>query len=194
MNNHRIDKNALFTELSAWSAFLKRRVRLIACGGTAMTLLDIKGSTKDIDFIVPDLGEFKYLTDRLAELGYSNTTLHGWKKGGGFIYDLFPGDRVYSTELLTSPLLPGGNIKYKEFDRIYVGILNYQDILITKLFRASAVDIEDCLGLFKSRKSEIDLEAFAERFRRTASHDVAEDKVLKHLESFIRALKREKPV
>ncbi|MEK6681720.1 MAG: hypothetical protein AABY79_07115 [Nitrospirota bacterium] len=45
---YRIDKERLLDIISAWDSFLKRRVHLIACGGTALTLLGIKASTKDI--------------------------------------------------------------------------------------------------------------------------------------------------
>lgn len=192
MNEHRINKTGLLDLMSAWSAFLKRPVRLIACGGTALTLLDIKASTKDIDFIVPDLGEYKYLAGKLGELGYKHATQYGWKKDEGFVFDLFPGNSVYSTSLVSSPLDQGGNRPYKEFDRIYIGILNFYDILITKLFRASSVDIEDCLGLFRQAAGKIDLKVLDERFRETAAHDVSEEKVLKNMEHFLRILKKEK--
>lgn len=191
MKAYRIDKEGLFATLAAWSGFLKRRVRLIACGGTAMTLLGIKESTKDIDFIVPDEGEYKYLLARLSELGYRPATRYGWSRDGGFVFDLFPGNRVYETELLSSPLEAGGNIPLKELDRIYVGVLNYYDILISKLFRSSSVDREDCLGLVRAVRGELDLAKLRERFKETAAYDVSEERVLPHLESFMRLLKKE---
>lgn len=43
---YRIDKDGLMDRLSAWDDYLKRKVRLIACGGTALTLLNVKESTK----------------------------------------------------------------------------------------------------------------------------------------------------
>jgi hypothetical protein len=38
--NNRVDKQLLLARLADWDSFLKRRVRLIACGGTALTLLN----------------------------------------------------------------------------------------------------------------------------------------------------------
>ncbi|HAF95930.1 MAG: hypothetical protein A2X34_03260 [Elusimicrobia bacterium GWC2_51_8] len=190
MNNYRIDKAALFNELSAWSGFLKKPVRLIACGGTAMTLLNIKASTKDVDFIVPETAEYKYLAGKLADLGYRQATKYGWCKGDSFVFDLYPGNRVYETELLASPLELGGHSLCKEFERIYVGILNYYDILITKLFRSSSVDIEDCLGLVRVVGKEIDLKVFEDRFRQTAAYDTSEEKVLRYLEHFLGILRK----
>lgn len=63
--NYRIDKQGLLDKISVWDSFLKRKVHLIACGGTALTLLGVKASTKDIDLIVPDLTEYKYLINNL---------------------------------------------------------------------------------------------------------------------------------
>jgi hypothetical protein len=55
---YRLDKQQLLEILKNWSHFLKRRVHLIACGGTAMTLWGVKASTKDVDFIIPDKSEY----------------------------------------------------------------------------------------------------------------------------------------
>ena len=57
---YRIDKEGLLDALGAWNGFLKRRVHLVACGGTALTLLDIKASTKDIDLLVPETKDFSH--------------------------------------------------------------------------------------------------------------------------------------
>ncbi len=51
---YRLGKEQLLNIMVEWNRFLKRKVNLIACGGTAMTLLDVKPSTKDIDFMVPN--------------------------------------------------------------------------------------------------------------------------------------------
>lgn len=59
---YRINKDGLLDRFVSWNSYLKRKVHLIACGGTAMTLLGIKDSTKDIDLIVPDVKEYGYLT------------------------------------------------------------------------------------------------------------------------------------
>lgn len=70
MDKYRIDNQGLLNTISGWDSFLKRKVHLIACGGTALTLLGIKPSTKDIDLIVPNLNEYKYLIATLEQLGY----------------------------------------------------------------------------------------------------------------------------
>jgi len=189
--DYRIDKQALLQRISAWDGFLKRKIHLIACGGTALTLLGVKASTKDIDLILPEVDEYEYLIKILKQLGYKTASGWGWSREDGFIFDLFRGKSVHTTELVESPLAEGNNILVKEFDRIYLGILNYYDIIISKLFRSTAVDIEDCLLLVKSKQNEIDLKLFEDRFKQTASFDVSEDRVLGHLKHFLSVLKKE---
>ena len=72
-NTYRLDKKELIDNLREWNRYLKRKVHLIACGGTAMTLLGVKASTKDVDFMVPDIREYNYLTKQLPALGYKQT-------------------------------------------------------------------------------------------------------------------------
>jgi len=188
---YRIDKQGLMDRIISWDRFLKRDIHLIACGGTALTLLGIKASTKDIDLIVPNINEYEYLIATLRQLGYKSITGSGWSREDGFIFDLFRGKFVHTTELLESPLDKGNNTMVKEFDKIYLGILNYYDIIITKLFRGSEVDMEDCLMLLKSKKNEADIVYLEKRFKETASFDVSEDKVNKNLEYFLKRLKKE---
>ena len=132
---YRLNKKILLDELGQWNSFLKRKVHLIACGGTALTLMDIKPSTKDIDFMVPEESEYRYLIKTLKDLGYRQSTGSGWQKEGDvFIYDIFQGNRIHTTELLESPLEKGRHILLKEFSSLYIGILNEYDLIASKLF------------------------------------------------------------
>lgn len=188
---YRIDKQGLLDRISAWDSFLKRKVHLIVCGGTALTLLGVKASTKDIDLMVPNLNEYEYLIAILKQLGYKSASGWGWKRGDTFIFDLFRGKTIHTTELLESPLEKGNHFLVKEFDRIYLGVLNYYDTIISKLFRTTEVDMDDCLILMRNKKKEIDLKRLEARFRETASFDVSEDKVNKNFEHFLKMLKKE---
>jgi hypothetical protein len=188
---YRINKQALLDKISAWDGFLKRKVHLIACGGTALTLLGVKASTKDIDFILPEVEEYDYLIKILKQLGYKTASGWGWSREDGFIFDLFRGNSVHTTELVESPLEKQNNFPIKEFDRIYLGVLNYYDIITTKLFRSTSVDIDDCLLLMRSKSSEINLNLLVNRFKQTALFDVSEDRALQNLEHFLNVLKKE---
>lgn len=188
---YRIDQQELLNRISVWDGFLKKKVHLFACGGTALTLLNVKTSTKDIDLVIPDLKEYEYLVKNLKQLGYQSVSGWGWARGDGFIFDLFRGKRVHTTELLESPLIRGNHILMKEFSYIYLGILNYYDIIISKLFRAATVDIEDCLALFKNKRKEIEIKKLKDRFSMTASFDIAEERVNKNFKYFLSILIKE---
>lgn len=185
-----IDKQGLLDRIGAWDSFLRKKVHLIACGGTSLTLLDIKASTKDIDLIVPDETEYKYLIDNLKQLGYRAASGWGWERQDGFIFDLFRGKTVHTTELLESPLEKGNHTLIKEFSHIYLGVLNYYDIIISKLFRGTTVDIEDCLSLVRGKRDEIDIKRLDSQFRETAAYDVSEASVNKNLEYFLKILNK----
>lgn len=191
MSIYRLNKKELLKNLALWDGFLKRRIRLIACGGTAMTLLGIKDSTKDIDLIVPVESEHAYLIKVLSELGYRNVTGRGWSRDDGFVFDLFPGKRVHTTELLESPLEKGNHALVKEYSHVYLGILNDYDIIISKLFRGTEVDHEDCLMLAKHQRRSINWKELKMRFLETASYDISKDKVIKHWEHFVRLARKE---
>ena len=190
--DYRIGKTGLLERLSVWNGFLKKKVRLIACGGTALTLLDVKPSTKDIDLLVPVIEEYNYLIRILKDLGYKSASGAGWARNDGFIFDLFPGKRVHTTELLQSPLDSGNNIPVKEFSYIYLGMLNYYDVIISKLFRGTTVDMEDCLALIKARRKDIDIGKLVRRFNETASYDISEDRVRGNLEHFRKLIVKER--
>ena len=189
--NYRIDKEGLFSRLGIWNGFLKRRVHLIACGGTALTLQNVKPSTKDVDLLVPDLKEYDYLVKTLEQLGYKPITGYGWSKDDDFIFELAPGKKVFFTELLESPMEKNNHILIKEFSRIYLGVLNHYDMIISKLFRATSVDIDDCLALIRAKTKEIDFNKLQSRFRETAKYDTSEETVIKNLERFLGMLKKE---
>ena len=188
---YRIGKEDLLNKIAIWDGFSKKKIHLIACGGTAMTLLGIKNSTKDIDFMVPDLEEYNYLINILKQIGYKPVTSYDWAKDDVFIFELFSGNKIHTTELLESPLKKENHILITEFSYVYLGVLNYYDLIISKLFRAAAVDIEDCLHLIKAERDYIDIERLKSRFKNTASFDISEDKVNKNLEYFLKILKKE---
>lgn len=189
---YRFGKKDLLDTLGSWNDFLRKKIRLVACGGTALTLLGIKDSTKDMDFIIPIESEYDYLIKVLQDLGYKPVTGAGWSRGDNRIFDLFRGKQVHTTELLETPLKEGNHILLKEFSYLYLGVLNYYDIIISKLFRATGVDMDDCLALVKARKDRIDINLLKKRFLETSSYDVSEEKVNKNLEYFLRILKEER--
>jgi len=187
---YRLDKNRLLDILGGWNRFLKRRVHLIACGGTAMTLIGVKPSTKDVDFMTPKEREHDYLTKQLKALGYNKVTTSGWiKDGEGFQFDIFRGNSIHTTELLASPLEEGRHSILMEFSHLYIGILNDYDLISSKLMRGTNVDFEDCLGLAEARREEIDIERLVQHFHEMVSYDVAEIRLRPNIDHFVELLR-----
>jgi hypothetical protein len=186
-----VDKTTLLNTLSLWNKYLKRKVRIIACGGTALTLLDLKESTKDIDFLIPDPNEYRYLIKIMMDLGYERTTGTGLQKKQGFIFDLFVGKTIFTTELLESPLELENHIPFREFSSIYLGILNYYDLIISKLFRFTPVDMDDCLTLLREKRNEITFDKLKSRFYETSSYDISDEKNRNNFKHFLELLKKE---
>ncbi|OGS38339.1 MAG: hypothetical protein A2551_04085 [Elusimicrobia bacterium RIFOXYD2_FULL_34_30] len=189
--NNRIDKQGLLERLAIWDGFLKKKINLIACGGTAMTLLGIKDSTKDIDLLVPESTQYDYLLNILKQLGYKSVTGNGWAREGDFVFDLFKGKSIHTTELLESPLKKDRHIFVAELNHIYFGALNYYDLIISKIFRSSSIDIEDCKTLVKAKKNEIEFKSLKKLYYETAAYDISEYKVIEYFKSFIEILKKE---
>lgn len=187
---HRLDRNELLDNLRAWNRFLRRKVHLIACGGTAMTLLNVKASTKDVDFMVPNIGEYNYLIRQLSAMGYQPTSGYGWKKTGeAFHFDIFRGHRIHTTELLESPLGDERHTPIFNLSHLYVGILNDYDLITSKLMRGTQVDFEDCVTLARSHKDVLNLERLAAHFQEMVSFDVAEERLRPNIEHFLDLLR-----
>ncbi|MHC4457523.1 MAG: DUF6036 family nucleotidyltransferase [Planctomycetota bacterium] len=187
---YRLNKNWLLDNLGEWNRFLKRKVHLIACGGTAMTLIGVKPSTKDIDFMVPREREHDYLVKQLMALGYKQVTGSGWKRDReNFQFDIFCGNRIHTTELLDSPLEEGRHSLLLEFSHLYIGVLNDYDLISSKLMRGTRVDFEDCLGLAEYHRAQIDIQKLIHHFRELISYDVAEDRLRPNLDHFLELLR-----
>ena len=186
-SKYRITGRELIQTIDNWEHLINFKVNLIGCGGTALTLLEIKDSTKDIDFIVPVVKEYERLMKFLQSLGYK-------EKGGGlahpddpyFLYQFWVGNRVFTTDLLDPPLDPGKNIPIKKWRHIYLGALNLQDLIITKMFRGMQVDVDDCVAVFAI--SEIDPEELLKRYAETAKYDLNPEKMIQNFNVFAEAL------
>jgi len=142
--------------------------------------------------MVPVETEYRYLIKTLKDLGYQQQTGSGWHKSGNlFVFDLFVGQRIHTTDLMTSPLEKGNHILFKEFSHLYIGILNAYDLIASKLFRGTAVDFEDCLMLMKSRKESINLTRVEQHVKELASYDISEKRIVENFEHFLNIVKKE---
>ncbi|MCD6187249.1 MAG: hypothetical protein J7K09_03700 [Desulfuromusa sp.] len=186
---YRLDKKQLLAILEGWNHILKRKIHLIACGGTAMTLLGVKPSTKDVDFMVPQINEYEYLIKQLRALGYKQVTGCGWERSGeSFRFDIFRGNWIHTTELLESPLVGGRNTILMEYSHLYIGILNEYDLISSKLMRGTRVDFEDCLMLVTARR-EMNINQLVEHFHEMVTYDVSVDRLRPNIERFLTLLR-----
>lgn len=178
-NRYRISGIDLLDTLENWDSLMNFRVRLIACGGTALTLLNIKESTKDIDLIVPEKNEYDKLIKFLKALNYrykGNGLAHD--DDPNFIYQLWFGNRVFTTDLLESPLKENNHILINRWSHIYLGALNLTDLIITKMFRGTHADRKDCIAAFAT--GQVDAEKLFDRYSETARYDLNPEKVLQN--------------
>ncbi len=189
-SEYRVNADELIQTLMVWDELIpgREKIHLIACGGTALTLLGYKPSTLDVDFLVPVENEYKRLTGFLKQAGYAQISGHRWKRPDEILlFDLFVGHAVFTTGLLDSPLAPGKNKKIREFNKIYLGVLNSIDLIITKLFRGSGADMDDCKLLLENET--VDLAELKERYKETAKYETGEEKALRNLEVFLQRIK-----
>jgi hypothetical protein len=169
----------LLDTLENWDSLMNFRVRLIACGGTALTLLNIKESTKYIDLIVPEKNEYHKLIKFLKALNYrykGNGLVH--EDDPNFIYQFWCGNRVFTTDLLESPLKENNHILINKWSHIYLGALNLTDLIITKMFRGTHADREDCIAAFAT--GQVDAEKLLGRYSEAARYDLNPEKVLQN--------------
>jgi len=137
-------------------ADLNEPLELFAIGGTAMVLKNIKESTKDIDFLTAEsYSRIKKLFG-LAGLREerSDKICNIWRLNDiridifydGFIMGIpFPADWKEKSE------------KIKEIGKVKLYILNWYDLIITKISRSEKRDIEDIILIIKSQKLNFEL-------------------------------------
>lgn len=142
-----LDKSRLLDFLETLDAELSRKITLVAVGGTAMTLLDLKPSTIDIDFTLPgeDYLEFrKVLTD----------VSHGFK------VDIWTDGTVFSQTLPDDYLEK--SIEIANMKCILLKALHPVDIVVTKIGRLNGRDLQDievCIQKFNLSRIQIEKRA-----------------------------------
>ena len=144
-----VDKNWLLSMLEEWNAAAakgKLGMRLIAIGGTALTLLNIKASTKDIDFTVPE-EDLAALSALLEKTGAKAAGGVSFRTKEGARLDIFKDGQIFSTTLPEDFLEQSAMIR--DFGSIKLYALSVYDIIITKLARNSVSDEEDIKAVFK---------------------------------------------
>lgn len=139
-----LDKSRLTEFLEVVDSELDETITLVAAGGTAMTLLDVKPSTIDVDFTGPadSIDEFKAVLDRLQP---------------GFRVDHWADGMVFSQALPDDYLQKSITIR-TGFKHIELRALQPLDIVVTKIERLDERDWQDigeCIKKFGLTHSQI---------------------------------------
>ncbi len=122
------DKSALFDFLSALNEDLTKRITLVAAGGTAMTLLDLKSSTIDIDFTIPGCDRLEF--EQALKSNPPGYKVDRWTDGCVFCQTL-PKDYLEKS------------VQIKDFSHIALRALQPVDIIVTKIGRLDERDMQD---------------------------------------------------
>ena len=134
-----IDKNELLGWLNEKDKFLKKKITIVAVGGTAMTLLGLKSSTIDIDFCLTSV-------DKKAFEKIMKKENKQWK------IDLFVDGYIFSEQLPADYIEKAKDIR--RLPHIVLKALDPIDIIITKAARLNARDEEDIAALVRFVKKQ----------------------------------------
>lgn len=150
---------------------LEKEIELNAVGGTAMTLLKLKTSTRDVDFDMSfeDKNEFQRV------LGFIP---HGFK------IDLFTDGFIFSQQL-PDDYLDKRQLIDEKFNKIRLYAIAPIDIVVTKISRSLPRDIEDiavCIDKCHLRKEEI--EKRAEQIEHAGNEQIPKDNLKMVLSKF----------
>ncbi|MEK6857448.1 MAG: DUF6036 family nucleotidyltransferase [Nanoarchaeota archaeon] len=161
-------KITTYTELENFLqliADLDEDLELFAMGGTAMVLKGIKESTKDIDFLTTAKKSKINELFTLAGLREKNISqlCNTWYLGDIRI-DIFYNEFILGFSLPEDWKTLSEHIR--DIGKIKLFILDWHDIIITKIDRSEKRDIEDCLVIIKHQK--LNFQKLKERYYRCA--------------------------
>ena len=145
--NKNLDKSRLFDfldELDKELSRKSRKVTIVAVGGTALTLLNLKPSTIDVDFTIPS----EY---------YSGVDFALKSLAPGFRVDMWQDGAVFSQFLPEDYLEKSIEIK-TDMESLSLRALHLLDIIVTKIGRLDDRDLQDievCINQFNISKTQI---------------------------------------
>lgn len=161
-----ISRDDLLGFLKGLDKRIKSRTTMVAVGGTAMVLMGLKESTKDVDFCVDSQNDYRIIrkikSDFRVDLFYN-----------GYIFCLqLPEDYIRRARALKTGL-----------KMLNIKILSPIDIVITKSSRLNQRDIEDIRAVISKKK--ISREKLVSRFNEVKKSWPSSDKTLEENFRFV---------
>ena len=139
-----LDKSVLLDFLTVLDEEISGKITIVAVGGTAMTLLDLKPSTIDVDFTIPSKDK-PILDKALAKVPH------------GFKIDVWSDGLVFSQILPTDYLEK--SVEIAHFQHVLLRALQPIDIVVTKIGRLDDRDVQDieaCIKRFDISRKQIE--------------------------------------
>ncbi len=127
--NRELDASDLLEFLGIIEEHLAERITLVAAGGTALTLLDAKPSTIDIDFTGPAASIVAF--EDAASMEAHGYQIDTWPDGTVFMVNL-PDDYLDRSRIIETDLV-----------QIELRALHPVDLIVTKIARCDARDRDD---------------------------------------------------
>lgn len=182
-NTKETTKDDLLAFIQKIDSFIDKPITIVALGGTALTLLDLKSSTRDLDFIISSK-EYDLLLPLFRSLGFKEIAEKRWLTSEGLIIDIYLDDYIVNVQLVRSS--KEGSTIVRIFDQITLRVLNFYDICITKIDRGDARDFEDIKHIFE--KTDTKISVLIRKFIATMDTSESENPKFKLLE-FIKFIK-----
>lgn len=156
----RFGRNYIETELRTIADQLETSVEAYLVGGGAMSLRNLKETTKDIDLVVTSESDLRRLMGTLEDLGYEEVTdlgaeydrlgvRHCVRNDDGCQFDVF--NRQVADKLLFSDSMAERSDDFLSTQYFSVGLVALEDIFLFKAVAERPDDIEDMATLVQTR-------------------------------------------
>ena len=166
-NTQPLTKNDLLAMIKDISNYTDKQLDFYALGGTALTLLNIKTSTLDVDINIPEK-QYTNTKELFKNVGFKQIGTHRWLTQEGFAFDVFHDEHILGTQLLPDCLQKAKHIHTYNTIRLYT--LHPYDIIISKLARGDERDFADIHELLQHE--EINYQQLINRYKHTMNESV----------------------
>lgn len=149
--------------------YLTKSMTVVMIGGTALTLLGKKESTKDIDICFEkevDLEHFVKVAERMGYYKKQNKLV-----GHGLIIDIYSKGYIFCVQLPQDYITKA--VEIKKLGKMHLFSLSPEDIIITKTTRLIERDLEDIRTIFENYK--IDKEQLVLRYFMAMEDSIVRD-------------------